>query len=109
MANYLSAYADAFGLRELISFGVTVERLEPNRNGGWRIVLDDGCDPHAYRWRLRSDLRRARRRAPGSTPPTPPTPPGPALGPAQAPWSAGSRPALTACWRAWWSASVWSA
>jgi len=42
MADYLGAYADAYGLRELVSFGVTVERLEPHPDGGWRIVLDDG-------------------------------------------------------------------
>jgi cation diffusion facilitator CzcD-associated flavoprotein CzcO len=42
MAAYLDAYADAFGLRELISFGVTVERLEPDADGSWRVVLDDG-------------------------------------------------------------------
>jgi hypothetical protein len=42
MAAYLDAYADAFGLRELIGFGVTVERLEPDLDGSWRVALDDG-------------------------------------------------------------------
>jgi Flavin-binding monooxygenase-like len=42
MADYLGAYADAAGLREAIGFGVTVERLEPDPDGGWRVVLDDG-------------------------------------------------------------------
>jgi dimethylaniline monooxygenase (N-oxide forming) len=34
--------ADALGLRELIRFGVTVERLDPHPDGGWWISLDDG-------------------------------------------------------------------
>jgi dimethylaniline monooxygenase (N-oxide forming) len=42
MADYLGAYADARGLREAIGFGVTVERLEPDPDGGRRVVLDDG-------------------------------------------------------------------
>jgi dimethylaniline monooxygenase (N-oxide forming) len=42
MAEYLGAYADAFGLREVIRFGVTLERLDPDLDGGWRVVLDDG-------------------------------------------------------------------
>jgi Flavin-binding monooxygenase-like len=42
MAAYLGAYAEAFGLRTLIRFGTTVERLEPASDGRWRIVLDDG-------------------------------------------------------------------
>jgi len=42
MAAYLEAYADAFGLRERIRFGVTVERVEPDPDGGWRVALDDG-------------------------------------------------------------------
>jgi dimethylaniline monooxygenase (N-oxide forming) len=44
MAAYLDAYADAFGLRERIRFGVTVERLEPAADGGWRVALDDGTE-----------------------------------------------------------------
>jgi cation diffusion facilitator CzcD-associated flavoprotein CzcO len=42
MAAYLDAYADAFGLRPLIRFGTTVERLEPGLGGTWWISLDDG-------------------------------------------------------------------
>jgi dimethylaniline monooxygenase (N-oxide forming) len=43
MAAYLGAYADAFGLRERIRFGVTVERLEPEGDGAWRVSLGDGA------------------------------------------------------------------
>jgi Flavin-binding monooxygenase-like len=42
MAAYLDAYAEAFGLRALIRFGTTVERLEPDLGGRWWITLDDG-------------------------------------------------------------------
>jgi dimethylaniline monooxygenase (N-oxide forming) len=42
MADYLGAYADAFGLRERIRFGTGVERLEREPDGGWRLELDDG-------------------------------------------------------------------
>jgi dimethylaniline monooxygenase (N-oxide forming) len=42
MAEYLGAYADACGLRGSIRFGVTVERLEPDPDGGWQVALDDG-------------------------------------------------------------------
>jgi cation diffusion facilitator CzcD-associated flavoprotein CzcO len=42
MAAYLGAYADAFGLRPLIRFGSTVERLEAGAEGRWSITLDDG-------------------------------------------------------------------
>src|SRR5262245_28662105 len=42
MAAYLDAYADAFGLRESIRFGTTVERIEPATDGTWSITLDDG-------------------------------------------------------------------
>src|ERR687896_751651 len=42
MAAYLDYYADAFGLRERISFGVAVERLERRPDGGWLVTLDDG-------------------------------------------------------------------
>jgi dimethylaniline monooxygenase (N-oxide forming) len=42
MASYLRAYAETFGLRERISFGTTVDRIEPERNGGWSVALDDG-------------------------------------------------------------------
>jgi Flavin-binding monooxygenase-like len=48
MATYLDAYADAFRLRALISFGTTVERLEPDLGGRWSITLDDGSR-HGYR------------------------------------------------------------
>jgi dimethylaniline monooxygenase (N-oxide forming) len=42
MAAYLDAYAEAFGLRELIRFRASVERLEPDPSGGWSLTLDDG-------------------------------------------------------------------
>jgi Flavin-binding monooxygenase-like len=42
MAAHLGAYADAFGLRPLIRFGTTVERLDPALGGRWSITLDDG-------------------------------------------------------------------
>jgi dimethylaniline monooxygenase (N-oxide forming) len=42
MAAYLDSYADAFGLRKRIRFGVTVERLEPHADGGWLLAFDDG-------------------------------------------------------------------
>jgi dimethylaniline monooxygenase (N-oxide forming) len=42
MAAYLGAYADAFGLRALVRFGTTVQRLEPDLGGRWSIALDDG-------------------------------------------------------------------
>jgi Flavin-binding monooxygenase-like len=42
MAAYLGAYAEAFGLRALIRFGTTVERIEPAADGRWTITLDDG-------------------------------------------------------------------
>jgi cation diffusion facilitator CzcD-associated flavoprotein CzcO len=29
-------------VRELIGFGVTVERLEPDLDGSWRVALDGG-------------------------------------------------------------------
>jgi cation diffusion facilitator CzcD-associated flavoprotein CzcO len=48
MAAYLGAYADAAGLRSLIRFGITVERLEPDPSGRWRITLDDGTS-RSYR------------------------------------------------------------
>src|ERR671915_1998110 len=41
MAAYLDSYADAFGLRERISFGATVERLKRRPDGGWLVTLDD--------------------------------------------------------------------
>lgn len=44
MASYLGDYADAFGLRTRIRFGVTVERLERLPEEGWRITLDDGTE-----------------------------------------------------------------
>lgn len=42
MAAYFAAYADAFGLRDRITFCTTVERLEPEPGGGWQITLHDG-------------------------------------------------------------------
>jgi dimethylaniline monooxygenase (N-oxide forming) len=42
MTAYLDAYAEAFGLRPLIRFGATVERLERAADGRWWITLDDG-------------------------------------------------------------------
>jgi dimethylaniline monooxygenase (N-oxide forming) len=35
MTAYLESYADAFGLRELIRFGTTIERMEPDAGGRW--------------------------------------------------------------------------
>lgn len=43
MAAYMDAYADAFGLRKLIRFGSTIERMEPDPGGGWRLSSDDGA------------------------------------------------------------------
>jgi Flavin-binding monooxygenase-like len=42
MAAYLDAYAESSGLRTLIRFGTTVERLEPDPGGRWWITLADG-------------------------------------------------------------------
>jgi Flavin-binding monooxygenase-like len=42
MAAYLDAYAEAFGLRELITCRASVERMEPDRSGRWSLSLDDG-------------------------------------------------------------------
>src|SRR5262245_18994428 len=42
MAAYLGAYPAAHGLRALIRFRTTVERLEPCLDGKWWITLDDG-------------------------------------------------------------------
>jgi len=42
MAAYLGAYARAFGLRADIRFGVTVERLEREPDGSWRVACEDG-------------------------------------------------------------------
>jgi dimethylaniline monooxygenase (N-oxide forming) len=42
MASYLRAYAEEFGLRRRISFGMTVEGVVPDPGGGWRVALDDG-------------------------------------------------------------------
>jgi dimethylaniline monooxygenase (N-oxide forming) len=42
VAAYLGAFAEMFGVRDLINFGVTVERLEPDSRGAWRVTLDDG-------------------------------------------------------------------
>jgi glycine/D-amino acid oxidase-like deaminating enzyme len=43
MAAYLEAYADAFGLRELIRFGSTIERVDPGASGRWCLSLNDGA------------------------------------------------------------------
>ncbi len=43
MAAYLGAYADAFGLRQLIRFGSTIERMEPDACGRWSLSLNDGA------------------------------------------------------------------
>lgn len=40
--EYLREYADAFGLRENISFETRVERAERLSGGGWRVELDSG-------------------------------------------------------------------
>ena len=42
LAAYLGDYADAFELRELIRFRVTVERLVPDPDGRWCVQLDNG-------------------------------------------------------------------
>jgi Flavin-binding monooxygenase-like len=42
MAAYLADFAEMFGLRDLVNFRVTVERLEPDPSGAWRVTLDDG-------------------------------------------------------------------
>jgi dimethylaniline monooxygenase (N-oxide forming) len=42
IAAYLDAYADEFRLRELIRFGTTVERLEPDADGRWGITIEGG-------------------------------------------------------------------
>jgi dimethylaniline monooxygenase (N-oxide forming) len=42
MAAYLGAYATAFELRPLITFGSTVERVDRQQDGTWNIELDDG-------------------------------------------------------------------
>jgi dimethylaniline monooxygenase (N-oxide forming) len=48
MAAYLDAYAEAFGLRELIRFRASVDRMEPDPSGRWSLSLDDGS-VHRYR------------------------------------------------------------
>jgi Flavin-binding monooxygenase-like len=42
MAAYLGDYAQAFGLRAHIRFGATVQRVESEPAGRWRVHLDDG-------------------------------------------------------------------
>jgi len=39
---YIDSYADAFGLRERISFEVPVDRAERREDGGWTITTGDG-------------------------------------------------------------------
>jgi glycine/D-amino acid oxidase-like deaminating enzyme len=99
MAAYLEAYADASGLRERIRFGVTVERVEPDPDGGWRVALDDGS-VRRYRavvvavglfWSRSS--RRRRPASPGRCATrTTTAPQGPSPGGACWWWAAGSRP-----------------
>jgi hypothetical protein len=48
MAAYLGAYADASGSRPRIRFGATAERLAPDLDGRWKVVLDDGAS-RSYR------------------------------------------------------------
>lgn len=48
MWTYLSAYADAYRLRESIRFRVTVERVQAELDGTWRVLLDDGST-HRFR------------------------------------------------------------
>ena len=43
MAEYLSTYVDTFGLREHICFRTTVDWLEPEDSGGWRLSIEDGA------------------------------------------------------------------
>src|SRR6266542_1470182 len=43
MAAYLDAYADAFGLRELIRFGSTIASMERDAWGRWSLSLYDGA------------------------------------------------------------------
>ena len=40
--EYLRSYAERFGLRERIEFGVGVRHVEPIDAGGWVVTLDDG-------------------------------------------------------------------
>src|SRR5512133_380412 len=42
MADYLDTYADTFGLRALIRFGTTVERVESDADGRWGITIEGG-------------------------------------------------------------------
>lgn len=42
IAEYFDAYADHFGLRELISFETSVARAERDPDGVWEITLDSG-------------------------------------------------------------------
>lgn len=44
---YLDRYADAFGLRERISFGTEVEHAERRPGGGWALTLGDGSEREA--------------------------------------------------------------
>jgi dimethylaniline monooxygenase (N-oxide forming) len=48
MAAYMDAFVERFGIRGLIRFRTSVERLEPVSDGSWRIHLDHGC-VHQFR------------------------------------------------------------
>ncbi|WP_439574103.1 flavin-containing monooxygenase [Phreatobacter sp.] len=40
--KHLEAYADQFGIRPLVTFRTSVERVEPDGEGGWAVTLDTG-------------------------------------------------------------------
>lgn len=46
--RYLEDYADRFGLRDKVAFGVSVEGATPTDDGGWRVRLSTG-ETRAYR------------------------------------------------------------
>ncbi len=43
MAQYFDSFADAFGLREKVTFRTEVTRVEPLAGGGWAVTTDDGA------------------------------------------------------------------